>query len=98
MAKAIGLRVLLADDQAGARAGIKRAIERRGLQVVGEAFNADDAVRMALALRPDVCVLAIGLPGLGVEAARLIKESLPATKIVMMTGSGGGEVVTPAMV
>jgi DNA-binding NarL/FixJ family response regulator len=97
MAKAIGLKVLLADDQAGARAGIKRALESRDLQVVGEAFNADDAVRMALALRPDVCVLAIGLPGLGVEAARLIKESLPATKIVMMTGSASEEELFTAL-
>jgi DNA-binding NarL/FixJ family response regulator len=97
MENAIGLKVLLADDQAGARAGIKRAIESRGLQVVGEASDADEAVRMALALQPDVCVLAIGLPGFGVEAARHIKEALPATKIVMMTGAPSEEELFTAL-
>lgn len=91
------VKVLLADDQAAARAGIKRAIEPHGLHVVAEASNADDAVRMALALEPDVCVLAIGLPGLGVEAARRIRTSLPATKIVMMTASSNEEELFTAL-
>jgi DNA-binding NarL/FixJ family response regulator len=86
-ADATELKVLLADDHAPSRAGIKQAIEPHGLRVVAEASNAADALRMALLERPDVCVLAVGLPGDGIEAARLIKRSLPATKIVMMTNS-----------
>jgi DNA-binding NarL/FixJ family response regulator len=85
MGQASQLKVLLADDQTPARAGIKRAIEPHGLQVVAEAANAEDALRLAEECRPDVCVLAVGLPGHGIEAARRIKESLPQTKIVMMT-------------
>jgi DNA-binding NarL/FixJ family response regulator len=81
------LKVLLADDQSAARSGIKRAIEPHGLRVVAEASNAADALRMATKHRPDVCVLAVALPGSGIEAARQIKRALPETKIVMMTGS-----------
>jgi DNA-binding NarL/FixJ family response regulator len=91
MGDATELTVLLADDQAPARAGIRRAIEPHGLRVVAEASNAEDAVRMALAKGPDVCVIAVGLPGRGIEATRRIKQSLPATKIVMMTGSENEE-------
>ena len=85
MGQASELNVLLADDQAPARAGIKRAIEPHGLRVVAEAANAEDALRLAEAWRPDICMIAVGLPGHGIEAARRIKESLPETKIVMMT-------------
>jgi DNA-binding NarL/FixJ family response regulator len=85
------LKVLLADDHGAARAGIKGAIEPHGLRVVAEASNAGDALRMAIAQRPDICVLAVALPGNGIEAARQIKRSLPATKIVMMTGAANDE-------
>lgn len=79
--------MLLAYDQAPVRVGIRRAIEPHGLQVVGESASASEALRMALALRPEVCVLSVELPDNGIEAARLIKQALPATKIVMMTAS-----------
>jgi DNA-binding NarL/FixJ family response regulator len=85
------LKVLLADDSVAVREGIKRAIEPHGLRVVAEASNAADALSVALAQRPDVCVLAVGLPGNGIGAARLIKQSLPATKIVMMTATARDE-------
>jgi DNA-binding NarL/FixJ family response regulator len=78
---------LLADDQVPTRAGIKRAIEPYGLSVVAEVSNAADALRMALETGPRVCVLAVALPGNGIEAARLITRSLPTTKVVMMTDS-----------
>ncbi|HEY4793386.1 MAG TPA: response regulator transcription factor, partial [Mycobacterium sp.] len=85
------LTVVLAHDQSPARAGIRRAIEPHGLRVVGESASASEALRMALALRPEVCVLAVELPGNGIEAARAIKQALPATKIVMMTASPSEE-------
>src|SRR4030081_935615 len=91
MCNATQLTVLLADDQIPARAGIKSAIEPHGLRVVAEAASAADALHMAVAHRPDVCVIAVALPGNGIDAARQIKESLPANKIVMMTGSPSDE-------
>jgi DNA-binding NarL/FixJ family response regulator len=84
--RASELTVLLADDQPPARAGIKGALEPHGLRVVAEAATAEEAVRMASVRRPAICVLSVALPGGGIEAARVIKESLPTTKIVMMTG------------
>jgi DNA-binding NarL/FixJ family response regulator len=59
--------------------------------VVAEASNATDALSEAVAHRPDLCVIAVGLPGNGIAAARLIKQSLPATKVVMMTAAARDE-------
>ena len=85
------MTVLLADDQMAARVGIKRAIEPHGLPVVAEASNAPEALRMATAVRPRVCVISAELPGSGIEATRLIKRALPATKIIMMAASSRDE-------
>ncbi|MGZ6702246.1 MAG: response regulator [Solirubrobacteraceae bacterium] len=79
------LTVLLADDQGAARVGIRRAIEPHGVRVVAQASTAAEALRMALQQRPDVCLVAVGLPGNGIEAARMIKRAVPTTKVVMMT-------------
>jgi DNA-binding NarL/FixJ family response regulator len=78
-------RVLLADGHAAARVGIRCAIEPHGLCVIGEASCDTEAVALAIEWRPEICVIAVGLPDSGVEAARVIKQSLPATKIVMLT-------------
>jgi DNA-binding NarL/FixJ family response regulator len=85
--KGVELRVLIADGQAPVRTGIKRLIEPHRLRVVAEAADAEEAVRLSLAHRPDVCVVSIELPGSGIEAARMVKRALPAAKIVMMTTS-----------
>jgi DNA-binding NarL/FixJ family response regulator len=85
------LTVVLAVDQLATRVGIRRAIEPEGLRVVAEVANAGDALQAALAQRPDVCLLAVGLPGNGIEAARLIKQTLPETKIVMLSASAHDE-------
>lgn len=83
--------MLLAVDHVPTRVGIRRTIEPHALQVVAEASSASEALRMAIAQRPDICVLTVELPGNGIEAARLIKEALPTTKIVMMTSSPSEE-------
>jgi DNA-binding NarL/FixJ family response regulator len=91
------LRVLVADDQVAVRAGIKRAIEPHGLLVVAEAVTADDAVRLSEEHRPDVCIIAVDLPGSGVEVTRSIKQSLPGTKVVMMTRTARDEDLLEAL-
>jgi DNA-binding NarL/FixJ family response regulator len=91
------LRVMVADDQVGVRAGIKRAIEPHDLEVVAEASHADDAVRLSAEHRPDVCIIAVDLPGSGVEVTRLIKQSLPDTKIVVMTATARDEDLLEAL-
>jgi len=91
------LRVLVADDKTAARAGIKRVIEPHGLLVVAEATNAEDAVRLCLAHKPDVCVISVDLPGSGVEVARAINHALPKTKIVMMSATARDEDLLEAL-
>ena len=81
------LTVVLADDHVPTRAGIERALTPHGIRVVASVSNAAGALSAALEHRPDVCVLAIRMPGNGIEAARMINEALPETKIVMLTVS-----------
>lgn len=65
------LRVLLADDQDLIRAGLRVILEAHDIDVVGEARNGVEAVDKARALRPDVCLFDIRMPGLdGIEATR----------------------------
>jgi len=81
----IELRILLADDHAAARVGMRRAIEPHGIRVVAEASNAAEALALAHQYRPHLCVVAVGLPGNGIEVVRLIKQALPETKLVAST-------------
>ena len=80
--------VLVADDHVPTRAGVRMALERGGLRVVGEAANADEAVRAAVRLRPDVCMLDVEMPGSGIRAAAEISEAVPECHILMLTVSG----------
>jgi DNA-binding NarL/FixJ family response regulator len=81
------LRVIVADDHAAMRAGVELALQGSGFEVCGQADNAQDAVRLARALRPDVALLDIHMPGNGLSAARLIGDELPETAVVMLTVS-----------
>lgn len=66
-------RVLIADDQPMVRSGLRLILESQGFDVVAEASDGSDAVRLARELRPDVCLLDIRMPGLdGLEATRLL--------------------------
>ena len=91
MDKPSEVRVVLADDHAATRAGITRALAPHGIRVVASVGNAADALSAALRYCPDLCVLAIRMPGNGIEAAKQINEALPETKIVMLTVSERAE-------
>jgi DNA-binding NarL/FixJ family response regulator len=77
--------VLIADDHVPTRAGVRMALERGGLEVVAEAGNADEAVRLAVRKRPDVCLIDIEMPGGGIRATREITAALPTADILMLT-------------
>src|SRR6185295_8604866 len=79
------IRVLLADDHAVIRDGLKALLERAAdINVVGEADNGRDAVRRSEQLKPDVVVMDLTMPRLnGIDAARLLREKCPATHVVM---------------
>jgi len=80
-------RVLIADDHAPTRAGVRRALDGRGFEVCAEAADAAGAVTAAIAQRPDVCLLDIRMPGNGIVAAGEIVEAVPDTAVVMLTVS-----------
>lgn len=82
------LRVLLADDHALVRSAIRQALEAPGVEVVGEAASAEEAITLATTLRPEIMLLDIDLPGMsGIEAVRELAPRLPDTRIVMLTVS-----------
>jgi DNA-binding NarL/FixJ family response regulator len=84
-------RVLLADDHAPTRAGVRLALEGSEFTVVAEAHDARSAVTAAIRDSPDICVLDIRMPGGGIEAAAEIAERLPGVVIVMLTVSRDDE-------
>lgn len=81
------LRLLVADDHHVVRAGLRYLLEAQpGWEVVAEASDGREAIAKAEETRPDVAVLDIGMPVMnGLEAARHIVQSVPRTKIVMLT-------------
>src|SRR5436309_12442031 len=80
------LRSLLADDHAIVRQGLRLLLQREGFEVVGEAVNGQEAVRLATESCPDVAVLDYGMPLLnGVDAARAILQACPLAKVILLT-------------
>jgi len=80
-------RILLADDHQLIRQGIKRIIEERSdIEVIGEANDGAELLRLMKTLTPDMVIVDISMPNLrGIEAAREIKSLSPGTKVLMLT-------------
>ena len=80
-------RVLIADDHPVVRRGILGILQSSPeWELCGQADNGRDAVRLTGELKPDVAILDVSMPGLnGVEAARIICEQFPATKVMLLT-------------
>ena len=89
--------VLVADDQAAFRAGVRRTLASHGFRVIAEPTTVAEAVAAALKYRPDICLLAISIRGNGIAAAEEISSSLPDSKIIMMTSSPRDEELLAAL-
>jgi DNA-binding NarL/FixJ family response regulator len=80
----MGVRVVLADDHAMLREGLKALLEKNGVSVVGEAENGSQAVEMALAVRPQVVVMDLSMPVMnGIEAAAEIRQESGIPSILL---------------
>jgi DNA-binding NarL/FixJ family response regulator len=81
------IRVLLAEDHQVVREGLRALLAAEpDLEVIGEAADGLQAIRMAETLGPDVVVMDIGLPGLnGIEATSRLHQSRPETRVVILS-------------
>ena len=80
------VRVLLVDDHDLFRTGLRNLLEEQGLDIVGEASDGGQAVRMTRELAPDVVVMDLNMPGMtGVEATRQVTTAAPLTRVVVLT-------------
>jgi DNA-binding NarL/FixJ family response regulator len=91
--------VVVCDDQKAFQQVMGMAISAEpGLQVVGEAANGEEAIRVVSALQPDIVLLDVAMPVMdGLEALPLIRAGAPDALIVMLTGFGSDQVRTRAL-
>jgi len=93
------VRILLVDDHALVRAGMKSLLrEIEGVEVVAEASDGAEALRLALQERPDVVLMDIAMKGMnGLDAAARLREQLPAAKVIVLSMHTSEEYVLLAL-
>jgi DNA-binding NarL/FixJ family response regulator len=89
------ITLVLADDHAVVRAGTRQLLERQlDMQVLGEAADGEEAVRLARELKPDVVVMDVRMPKMsGVEETRRIKQEIPEVAVLVLTAHDDDEYV-----
>lgn len=93
------IRVLIADDHAVVRQGLRMFIDLQDdMQVVGEGTDGAEAVQLAQTLKPDLVLLDLVMPQMdGVEATAKIKAACPETRVIILTSFGEDDKVLPAI-
>ncbi len=94
----MGARILIVDDAMFMRAMLKKILEERGYQVVGEATNGVEAVTKYMELNPDLVTLDITMPDMtGIDALKAIKAIDEDAKVIMCSAMGQNAMVMEAM-
>ena len=99
MASTAKTRVLLVDDHEIMRDGLREVLERSGaFEIVGEAGDGETGVRVAQSVKPDVVIMDVMMPvKSGVDACREITETLPDTKVLILTAASEEDAVMEAL-
>lgn len=93
------LRVLLVDDHEIVRGGLRAMLESAGIDVVGEAGTAREAIAAALGSRPDVVLMDVRLgSGSGIEATREIRNVAPEVRVLMLTSFSDDEAMLASVI
>jgi len=81
------VRVLLVDDHAMVREGVRTSLETHGgFEIIGEALSGTEAMELAQVLNPDAIVMDVNMPGInGIEATQRITSNLPAVRIIALS-------------
>ncbi len=93
------IRILLVDDHAVLRAGLRALLEAEpGVVVVGEAGTGEEGIEQAARLRPNVVIMDLSMPGMGgLEATRQIAAANPQTRVLVLTMHGEEEHLLPVL-
>jgi NarL family two-component system response regulator LiaR len=95
----VGVRVLLVDDHAMFRAGVKSLLAfNPEFEIVGEADSGQQALDKVREVKPDIVIMDIAMPGMdGLSATRLIKELHPEVKVLLLSQHENREYILPAL-
>lgn len=81
-----GIRVLIADDHPMVRQGLRSMLNTRGIEVIGEASDGQEAVDRVRELKPEVVLMDVRMPDMdGLTATEIVKEEAPGTSVIIVT-------------
>ncbi len=83
----MSIPILIADDHGVLRAGLRALLSaEEDLEIVADADNGNDALKLATELRPEIVLLDVNMPGMGgIEVTKHLKEALPDAKVLILT-------------
>jgi len=94
----VGVRILIADDHALFRDGLRSLLQSQGHEVIGEARDGKQAIELAKSLRPELVLMDVSMPEMnGVDATRALTAEQPDIKVVMLTASEQNETLFDAI-